>query len=183
MSDPAPTKESAAEAELAKTRAELEAAKAELVKSQEAVAKAAESETEVTTLRKALDETTTSLAAIQKEQRRAQFVTKAEEFKALGDVAKIGSLLESIDSHLPDEEKAELEKMLRATAEQVAKGALFAQFGSSDGGEPDSVVDQLEKAAADRVAKGLSKTTEQAKVEIMKTDRELAAKYAEFARS
>lgn len=85
---------------------------------------------------KALDEAAelrTRVAKMEREQRAATFVKKAEEFGHIAGAAELGPVLEAIDRACPDEAKL-LDQYLKAANARINESGLFKELGSD--GEP-----------------------------------------------
>lgn len=92
-------------------------------------------------VRELIEKQQTALAeatAIAKAERDArldrEFISKAESLPMITtDKASLGGLLRRVSEALTAEDAAEVEKMLRAANEQIAKGSLFDSFGNGGG--------------------------------------------------
>lgn len=157
-------------------QAELDAVKKQLADTEAQLAAAATPDE--SDVRKDLDATRAELDTLRKAQRASEFVEKARKFSTLGDAEQIGRLLEAADSHFGEDEQKAFSQILKSAAEQVEKGSLFKRL-SQDADEPQTWEAKLQEAARDRVAKGDAPTVEQAKVQIMREDKELRREYAD----
>lgn len=91
-------------------------------------------------------------ARIAKEERdlrvSREFVAKAETFQGLSlDAKTFGPVLKSVAEKLSKDEADELDRVLRAADEQIAKGELFKAFGSGDDARRSSGEDELVRKA------------------------------------
>lgn len=106
---------------------------------------------------KAQDERSARLEKDLSEERRLrrekEFVAKAEGFKHIGvDKSELGRSLMAIADQSP-ELYEKIEKTLRAADEQVAKGDLFKEIGSSQAGKVGDAWEMIQKAAQGWVQK------------------------------
>ena len=114
-----------------------------------------------------------------KADRRRTFVEKAKNFAKLGQPEHLATLLDEADDKLSEGTQKILDSVLKAANEQVEVGKLFAQLSDPDADADEGWEERLEKAAKERVSKSDSGLTiEQAKVQIMHEDADLAADYA-----
>lgn len=124
----------------AKATADAEAVKVEATK--QATAKA---DAEKADLAKRVSDAEATIAKMKDEKLTAEFTAKAREIGA-GDVADVAMLLKSAHARDPKEGEV-LERILRAQAAQVRKGALLTVVGSDAGGGADSPEARLEVEA------------------------------------
>ncbi len=178
----AEAKAKAAEEKAAEVEKKLsETSDAELEKAREEIAKlkADAEKAESTDVRKELDELKADNEKLRKADRRSTFIEKAKTFEKLGQPEQLATLLDEADDNLSDPTKKILDSVLKAANEAVEVGKLFAQLSDPDAEPDEGWEERLEKAAKERVAKSDSGLTiEQAKVQIMHEDADLAADYA-----
>lgn len=84
------------------------------------------------------------LEKIRKAQRDAEFVAKADEFKAIAPVDDLAPALEALDRLAPEQAQG-LERALKAAVARIGEGSLFKELGVD--GEPTGD-DVDEKASA-----------------------------------
>lgn len=116
--------------------------------------------------------------AIAKAERDArldrEFISKAEALPMINtDKTTLGSLLRRISDALSPEDSAEVEKMLAAANEQIAKSSLFDTFGH--GGAHTTVSASVEAAATDIQKGDPTLTREQAIAKAFETNPGLLA--------
>lgn len=163
-------------ADLAKTNAALatviakaaETAPETLALLEPLLKQAADDRKEAAELRKAV-------ATLTDTNRNAEALAKADAIGVPGDRTKIAALLRKAEDAGFG---ADLETLLKANAEQIRKGGLFANVGSSRGGA-GSALAQMEELAAGLVAKSADGklTKAQAFVKIAETNSELYEQY------
>lgn len=123
-----------------------------------------------------------SVAKMEADKRRAEFIAKAEkDFGSLGNSVGIGEMLMKAEDAFGEAESNTLQTVLKALAAQADTGKLFSQFAKTDA-EGDTPAERLEKRAKELVEKGEAKTIEQAKVAVMNADAELRKDYNESVR-
>lgn len=122
---------------------------------------------EADAIRKENADLAAKVTKMEADARRATFIAKAEEdFGTLGNSVAIGEMLMKAEDAFGENEVNTLNTMLKALTEQAVTGDLFKQFAKGDADATDRET-ELEKAAAERVEKGESKTIEQARVAVM----------------
>lgn len=149
-------KKAAEEAGEAKKRAELET-----------IAKKAQDDLAIVTKRN--EELAERVAKMEGDRERDQFIAKAAGFRHYGPADSLWQDLRDISKALGAERFAKFETRLKAVAKQVDEGKLFTELGVSGAEGPISPMAQIEKLAAERVAKG-QETKEQALTAILQTD-------------
>jgi len=89
------------------------------------------------------------LAKAERDERLTRdFIAKAELFKALPfKAAEFGPVLKSASEKLSKDQFAELERVLTAADEQIAKGDLFKEQGSGGDGTPADGLDEMTRKA------------------------------------
>jgi len=119
--------------------------------------------------------TASQIAKAEREARLGkEFLSKAEALPMLTeDRPTLAGLLRRISDALSPEENAEVEKILRAANEQIAKGNLFGSLGR--GGAETTISKGLRTRAEELRKADPSLTIEQAEVKVMEDDPELAA--------
>lgn len=122
---------------------------------------------EAEAIRKQNADLTAKVAKMEADARTTEFIAKAEkECSFIGDPTQTAKWLMLADEHFEKADCDAFETMLKSISEQVEQGNLFGQFAKGDAEATDPET-ELEKAAAERVAKGDSKTIEQARVAVM----------------
>lgn len=120
------------------------------------------------------------IAKMERDRKHGEFIAKAKD---LGNLSKsadaLGTMLLDISEKVDEGTFKQLEQLLNAANEQLAKGALFATFGHG-GAEPPvekSVEDKVEVLAKALVAEGKAPTLQVAKQMVMVSNKELQAEY------
>lgn len=119
------------------------------------------------------------IAKMELDRKRGVFVAKAAELTNLAKAEDLGDLLLEVSESVSAETFKALETLLTAANAQLAKGALFAQYGQA-GAEPEGdkgFADKLTELAKAKVAAGTCKTIELAKLEVIHENAELRAEY------
>lgn len=118
------------------------------------------------------------------ERLKAEFVTKAEGYKAL-PVKKdeFGPVLKAAAEKLSKEEYAEMERVLKAADEQIAASDVFKEHGrGGDGGKPEGALAEATAKAAELRKSDTRLTASAALQEVFKADPTLAARYQDEVR-
>lgn len=107
-----------------------------------------------------------------------EFVAKAEEFKGLTvEPAKLGPILKAASEKLDKADFEELERVLKAADEQVAKSELFKEAGANGTVTPSGAYEEATKKA-EEIRKSDSKLTqEQALEKAFEADPALQERY------
>jgi hypothetical protein len=110
---------------------------------------------------KSHQDTKMRLEAVTKAARKKDFIEKAKGYKHLGvSVEDLANTLEE----LPSKQLEVVEKMLRAADEQISKGKLYSEFGSSQSNPaiqgPEASWANIQKAAHGYVAKSGQKVSD-----------------------
>lgn len=118
------------------------------------------------------------VAKMERKEREAEYVGKARDLPNIGGPAELGNLLLTISEKVEEDTYKALERTLKAANAQLEKGALFGVRGDP-GAEPadDSVDSRVTTLAKAKLAAGLAKTIEQAKVEVLRENADLRAEY------
>lgn len=106
-------------------------------------------------VRKALDEAEGLKARVEKmerDQRAAQFVTKAAEFSHIAGAAELGPVLEEIDRLAPEVSKR-LDTYMKAAQARLAEAGLFDEIGTAKA----AVVSEADALIAKAMESGASK--------------------------
>jgi hypothetical protein len=105
------------------------------------------------------DELTQKLVETERTAKRKEYVAKAAGFKHLGvNVEELAETMLALSETAPKQLEV-IEKMLSSADEQVGKGDLFKEFGSSLPAGGKSTWDKIEKAAEGYVAKSGEKAS------------------------
>lgn len=164
------------EGALAKAAEKAELEKADLPAAvKEALAKAEAKEADA--LRKA--EEAERIAKEERDTRlNREFVVKAEDFKSLSiEPAKFGPILKSAADKLEKADYEELERVLKAAEEQVAKGALFDELGAAGSRSASGAYEEATKKAEEIRKADSSLSPEQALEKAFEADPELQTRY------
>jgi hypothetical protein len=107
-----------------------------------------------------------------------EYVAKAREFRGLPvQPEEFGKVLKALAEKAPEEYK-QVEDVLKAADEAIAKGKLFAEIGKGGSGAPGSALAQLESIAKSKVeASGGKLTQQQAFAEAVKENPHLYEQY------
>ena len=119
------------------------------------------------------------LAKAERDERvRREFIAKAEkDFPHLGKADELGPRLMRMSETLSDEDYQAHLTQLAAANEQIAKGALFEEFGASGDNLATNDLESLEKRA-EEIRKSDSGLSEyEAMQRAMREDREAQARY------
>lgn len=123
------------------------------------------------------------LEAVTKTARRRDFIEKAAGFSHLGvDREKLADTFLALSESAPEQLDA-VQKMLSAANEQVKKGNLFKEFGSSQGTSGGDAWARLEQAAVGFVAKSGEKLTKEESVARFLETTEGKNMYSEYTAS
>lgn len=107
-----------------------------------------------------------------------EFVAKAEEFKGLTvEAAKLGPILKSASEKLEKADFEELERVLKAADEQVAKSELFKEAGAAGGTPPSDAFEEMTRKAEEIRKSDSSLTKEQALAKAIEANPELQDRY------
>jgi len=120
------------------------------------------------------------VAKMEAKERTAEFVAKAKDLPNLGGPNELGGMLMVISEKVPEDTFKALDRILKAANAQLEKGALFVARGDggADGADgEDDINAKVEKLAKARVEAGTSPTIEQAKLAVLKENRDLASAY------
>jgi signal peptide peptidase SppA len=161
---------------------ELKAAKETAERTAEAETAAREkAEREAAELRKKLAESETKSQALEREKRDARFKAEAA---AIGAPEAFAAVLDKLEAAAGAELYGQLHTQLKAFAEQIAKGSLFTEAGSSGGAAPGAgtAAAQLHALADKAVKDGRAKTREQALVLVTRESPELAKQHLKESR-
>lgn len=115
-----------------------------------------------------------------------EFIGKAEAFEALPiEAAKFGPVLKSIHGKLTKDEAEEIDRVLKASDEQIKAGALFKEQGRSGDGlqGDDTAIAKATKAAAEIRKNDSSISHAGALQQVFKADAPLAARYQDEVRA
>ncbi len=118
------------------------------------------------------------LAKAEKDRREHQeFAKRAEQYPHIGKADDVAEILKQAYG-VSEEYGKKLEETFRASNEQVAKGALFSEFGRSGGtGNSGNAVAKAETLATEMVQKNSGMTKEQALAKVWAEHPELYAEY------
>lgn len=79
-----------------------------------------------------------------------EFIAKAEGFEALSiEAPKFGPILKAVHDKLEKADAEEIERVLKAADEQIAKGELFKEAGRSGGAAPGGAFEEATQKAED----------------------------------
>ena len=137
-------------------------------------------EVEMADLKKSAQEATDLAKAEQDRRVTAEFITKAEDFKALPiTAADFGPVLKEASEKLSKESYEAIEKALTAADEQISRGELFkAQGRDGSVAKAGSAYAEAQQKAEELRKSDTTLTKEQALVRVFKADSDLQARYA-----
>ena len=101
-------------------------------------------------VRKRLETAEQTIAKMEADNRRSEFIAKAAEFALVAGADELGPALEQIDRVAPEAAQV-IERTLKAANARIAEGGLFDEVGASGA---DGTESEAEKAIAAEVAKG-----------------------------
>ena len=101
-------------------------------------------------VRKRLETAEQTIAKMEADNRRSEFIAKAAEFALVAGADELGPALEQIDRVAPEAAQV-IERTLKAANARIAEGGLFGEVGASGA---DGIESEAEKAIAAEVAKG-----------------------------
>lgn len=142
----------------------------QISKAQEKLEKALKDEQSV---RKALEE---RLEKMENDRLEAEFIAKARELPNLGGASELGHMLLTVKKSVDVETFQSLERLLKAANAQLEKGDLFATLGRADAENP-TAMDRINELAKQKLANGLAKTIELAKMEVIRENPDLRDEY------
>ncbi len=113
---------------------------------------------------------------MENERLEAEYVAKAQQLPNLGNARELGRLMLDVQKSVKPETYQSLERLFKAANAQLEKGDLFATLGRAEG-EPATAMDRITELAKAKVANGLAKTIEIAKMDVIRENPELRDEY------
>lgn len=140
------------------------------------IQKASESP-EVVALKKQLSDRDALIKKHTEEIRKSEFVKKAEALKHIGKADEVGPLMMAIEDKLEKADSEKINTLLKSVNEQIEKGNVFGENGSSNKPSGSNAYAEIQKMADVKIKDNPKLSAAEARTLVMRENPDLYSKY------